>query len=76
MGDLLINLQVRKSTADAEGAKAFYEDLTEPIEGWTKELRQLVLFKKQPRKIFVQVWTHTSCCSIIDFVSTAQHLCR
>jgi dipeptidyl-peptidase III len=55
MGDLLINLQVRKSTADAEGAKTFYEDLTEPIEEWTKELRQLVLFKKQPRKIFVQV---------------------
>jgi dipeptidyl-peptidase III len=75
MGDLLINLQVRKSTADAEGAKTFYEDLTEPIDEWTRELRQLVLFKKQPRKIFVQVWIHAYCCSIIDFVLTAQHLC-
>jgi len=55
MGDLLVHLQVLKATADGDGAKAFYEDLTKPVEEWTKELRQLVLFKKQPRKIFVQV---------------------
>lgn len=47
MGQLLIELQVRKSTADAEGAKTFYEDLTKPKEDWIGELREFVLFKKQ-----------------------------
>lgn len=56
MADLLINLQVRKSTADAAGSKQYYEDLTDPIDGWTKELRQLVLFKKQ-----VSCFIHPRC---------------
>ncbi|PPQ71974.1 hypothetical protein CVT24_008191 [Panaeolus cyanescens] len=53
-GKLLIDLQVRKSTADAAGAREFYNNLTKPIEGWEGEIRNLVLKKKQPRKIFVQ----------------------
>jgi dipeptidyl-peptidase-3 len=49
MGELLMQLQVRKSTADAEGAKTFYEALTKPRAEWIGELRELVLFKKQVR---------------------------
>ncbi|KAJ3503498.1 hypothetical protein NLJ89_g8405 [Agrocybe chaxingu] len=53
-GKLLIDLQVRKSTADAAGAREFYNTLTAPIPGWEGEIRNLVLQKKLPRKIFVQ----------------------
>ncbi|TFK19126.1 aflatoxin-detoxifizyme [Coprinopsis marcescibilis] len=53
-GKLLIDLQVRKSTADGAGARQFYTDLTTPVEGWEGEIRDLVLKKKLPRKIFVQ----------------------
>ncbi|CEL59855.1 dipeptidyl-peptidase 3 [Rhizoctonia solani AG-1 IB] len=54
MGRLLVELQVRKSTADGEGAREFYEKLTTPRPGWAGEIRDLVLAKKQPRKVFVQ----------------------
>ncbi|KAG8808231.1 hypothetical protein FRC17_004046, partial [Serendipita sp. 399] len=54
MGKLLVELQVRKSTADAQGAKEFYTSLTDPRSDWDDELRQLVLLKKLPRKLFVQ----------------------
>ena len=53
-GKLLIDLQVRKSTADGAGAREFYNTLTEPLPGWDGEIRDLVLRKKLPRKIFVQ----------------------
>ncbi|KAF8201843.1 aflatoxin-detoxifizyme [Pholiota molesta] len=53
-GKLLVELQVRKSTADAAGAREFYTKLTKPIPGWEGEIRDLVLRKKLPRKIFVQ----------------------
>jgi dipeptidyl-peptidase-3 len=53
-GKLLIELQVRKSTADGPGARTFYTSLTKPRAGWDGELRDLVIRKKQPRKIFVQ----------------------
>ena len=55
MGQLLKDLQVRRSIADGEGAKTFYGGLTDPLPGWGGELRDLVLKKKQARKIFVQV---------------------
>lgn len=45
-GQLLIELQVRKSTADGVGAKEFYTNLTKPIQGWDGEIRDLVLKKK------------------------------
>ena len=48
-GKLLIELQVRKSTADGEGARKFYTDLTEPLPGWEGEIRDLVLKKKLVR---------------------------
>ncbi|KAH9854917.1 aflatoxin-detoxifizyme [Lenzites betulinus] len=53
-GRLLVELQVRKSTADGPGARAFYTELTTPFAGWDGEIRDLVLRKKLPRKIFVQ----------------------
>ncbi|KAI0030824.1 aflatoxin-detoxifizyme [Vararia minispora EC-137] len=53
-GTLLVDLQVRKSTADGAGARAFYTELTTPLPGWEGEIRDFVLAKKQPRRIFVQ----------------------
>ncbi|KAH8103335.1 aflatoxin-detoxifizyme [Cristinia sonorae] len=53
-GKLLIDLQVRKSTADGAGARSFYTELTTPLPGWDGEIRDIVLKKKLPRKIFVQ----------------------
>ncbi|KAJ7449805.1 aflatoxin-detoxifizyme [Mycena latifolia] len=54
MGKLLVELQVRKSTADGAGARQYYTDLTTPMDVFTAELRNLVLKKKLARKIFVQ----------------------
>ncbi|EIN07382.1 aflatoxin-detoxifizyme [Punctularia strigosozonata HHB-11173 SS5] len=54
VGKLLVDLQVRKSTADGPGARKFYTELTTPFDGWDGEYRDLVIAKKQPRKIFVQ----------------------
>jgi dipeptidyl-peptidase-3 len=54
MGKLLVQLQVRKSTADGKGAKEFYTELTKPPPEWEGEIRDLVLKKKLARKIFVQ----------------------
>jgi len=59
MGKLLIELQVRKSTADGAGARQYYTDLTNPIDVFaTPEVRNLVLAKKLARKIFVQPTLH------------------
>ena len=46
-GKLLIDLQVRKSTADGAGAREFYRTLTTPFAGWEGEIRNVVLAKKQ-----------------------------
>ena len=48
-GKLLIELQVRKSTADATGSREFYNNLTKPIQGWEGEIRDMVLRKKLVR---------------------------
>ena len=48
-GRLLVELQVRKSTADGAGAREFYTELTTPLPGWDGEVRDLVLRKKQVR---------------------------
>jgi dipeptidyl-peptidase-3 len=45
-GKLLVELQVRKSTADAAGSREFYTNLTKPLAGWEGEIRDLVLKKK------------------------------
>ena len=46
MGKLLVELQVRKSTADGAGARDYYTKLTTPLPGWDGEIRDLVLKKK------------------------------
>lgn len=43
---LLVELQVRKSTADGAGAREFYTQLTTPLPGWDEDIRNLVLEKK------------------------------
>jgi dipeptidyl-peptidase III len=48
-GKLLVELQVRKSTADGAGAKKFYNDLTTPLPGWDAHIRELVMSKRQVR---------------------------
>lgn len=48
-GKLLVELQVRKSTADGAGAKKFYNDLTTPLPGWDSQIREIVISKKQVR---------------------------
>ncbi|PLW35306.1 hypothetical protein PCANC_16424 [Puccinia coronata f. sp. avenae] len=55
MGKLLVEIQIRKSVADGKGAQKFYKELTTPPDKvWETELRELVIRKKQARKIFVQ----------------------
>ncbi|KAG6328678.1 hypothetical protein ID866_10411 [Astraeus odoratus] len=54
VGKLLLELQVRKSTADGPGARKFYNELTTPLPGWDKEIRDVVLRMKQPRKMMLQ----------------------
>ena len=46
VGKLLVDLQVRKSTADGPGARKFYTQLTTPLPGWDKDIRDVVLKKK------------------------------
>jgi len=55
IGKLLVEMQIRKSIADGKGAEKFYNELTTPpSQVWEGELRDLVIRKKQARKIFVQ----------------------
>jgi len=53
-GKLLVELQVRKTTADGRGANEFYGALTLPMPGWVPNVRDIVISKKLPRKVFVQ----------------------
>jgi dipeptidyl-peptidase-3 len=54
MGRLLVELQVRRSIGDAEGATDFIRTLTTPPEEWKGDLRDYVLANRTPRKVFVQ----------------------
>lgn len=57
-GKLLIDLQIRKSTADGPGAREFYTKLTRPISGWEGEIRNIVLRKKLVRfNLLIFSWT-------------------
>ena len=57
-GKLLIDLQIRKSTADGPGAREFYTNLTRPISGWEGEIRNIVLRKKLVRfDLLIFSWT-------------------
>jgi len=53
VGDFLQRLQVYKATADFAAASAMYDKYTTVPDDWLP-LRDLVIEKRQPRKIFVQ----------------------
>lgn len=38
---------MRKSTADGEGAREFYTEVSRPDDAWLGEIRDLVISKKQ-----------------------------
>ncbi|KAI0164787.1 peptidase family M49 [Xylariaceae sp. FL1272] len=58
VGDYLQKLHIFKSTADVEAGTKFFGDMTNvDPEFWGKKVRDEVLAKKQPRKVFVQANT-------------------
>ncbi|KAH8910857.1 putative dipeptidylpeptidase III [Coniochaeta sp. PMI_546] len=59
VGKFLQKLHVYKSTADVEaGAKYFLDMSNVGLEFWGTKVRNVVLQKKQPRKVFVQANTY------------------
>ena len=50
-GQLLVELQVRKSTADGAGTREFYTALTSPLPGWDSKICDVVLKKKLVRVV-------------------------
>lgn len=69
VGKLLVDLQVRKSTADSIGARDFYLKLTKPISGWEGEIRDIVLKKKLVSITVFLAWALLTC-----FISPARSL--
>lgn len=53
----LVELMTYKATADVQAATTFYDDYTSVSEEFLK-LREVVLAKKKPRKVFVQAHTY------------------
>lgn len=59
VGDFLQKLHIYKSTGDVEdGSKFFLEMSHVGLEFWGTKVRDVVLQKKQPRKVFVQANTY------------------
>eukprot|EP00796_Vickermania_ingenoplastis_P011882 gene11883-8168_t len=56
IGDLLLNLNVNKSLANATRGSAYYEDLTSVNDEFV-EYRELIMARRKPRKQFVQPHT-------------------
>lgn len=56
IGDFLTRLQVFKATADIQRGQKLYDEFTAVPDDWLK-LRDLVVAKRQPRKVFVQANT-------------------
>lgn len=56
IGDFLQKLQIYKATADVEGAIQFYSSYSNVPEDYAS-LRNIVLAKKKPRRVFVQPHT-------------------
>ncbi|KAH0544774.1 hypothetical protein FGG08_001141 [Glutinoglossum americanum] len=53
IGSLLLKLHIYRCTADIEGCRAFYEELTK-VDGVALEWRSIVMANQSPRQIFVQ----------------------
>lgn len=62
VGKLLVELQVRKSTADGPGTRDYYTKLTTPLPGWDGDIRDLVLKKKLVRVVY------SACSKNADFL--------
>jgi hypothetical protein len=71
-GKLLVELQVRKSTADGAGAREFYTKLTDPLPHWEGDIRELVLKKKQVCNVKITV----ACGKMIFMHSREKFLCN
>lgn len=56
ISDFLMKLQVYKATADFAAGQKLYDEVTTVPESW-RGLRNVVLSKKQPRKVFVMANT-------------------
>src|SRR6266550_110405 len=77
-GKLLVELQVRKSTADGPGAREYYTQLTKPISGWEREIRDLVLKKKQVWALpqLVRIFINDEHKATQNFCSTEYFHCQ
>ena len=53
---MLLNLHIYRCTADAESCRSYYENLSS-VDDEHLKWREIVLSKKQPRKLFVQANT-------------------
>jgi dipeptidyl-peptidase III len=73
---LLLELQVRKSTADGDGAREFYISLTNPLPGAVPEMRDLVIHKKQVRLKGTACRVISEINGSIFYCSQGRCLCR
>lgn len=61
---MLLNLHIYRCTADAESCRSYYEKLS-LVEDEHLKWREIVLSKKQPKKLFVQANTFKSGDGVI-----------
>jgi len=77
VGDFLKRLQVYKSTADTEGGIAWYSEYVK-VSGEFLSLREIVLAKKKPRRVFVQAHTTVTAngndVALTEFEATTEGL--
>lgn len=77
----LQKLHVYKSTADFENGKKMYDSITDvDSDYWGKKIRDVVLKKKTPRKVFVQANTvldeATGDVKLVEYEPTAEDMIR
>ncbi|KAF3911433.1 hypothetical protein ABW20_dc0104222 [Dactylellina cionopaga] len=53
LGDFLLRLHIYRSTADAQGCRKYYEELTTPSEEFLR-WRKMIVANKAPQELFVQ----------------------
>lgn len=66
IGDFLFRLQVFKSTADVNEGKKLYEHYSKVNEEYIK-MREVVMNRKQPRRIFVQSHTELNTNGTVNY---------
>jgi len=75
IGDFLVKLQTYKSIADVENGTKMYGDLSQ-VDDEFLAIRNIVLAKKKPRRVFVQAQTtiENGTVNIKEFEATAEGL--